>query len=690
VDVGGPTGRAENVSGFLEVLLADASWAPHVHPLAVEPRAGEQDDGKPAVPRLDPGLGAACSDPVRAQAASHRNVARLYQSAIGPFGEDAAVAMTVAEMQAANAGIHAIAGKRRYPDSSHVCDLALGALPDWAIEVKLARLARQESFANSWPIAGGICYVPREASRIGEAVTSRDRRSGEGSDRRARTEGGLFMRIRWLAWGSSTQQLAVEGSAGRGLPRRWRSWRMFLVPAIGIAVIAQLSLAGSATMAAATTAKTLAAAGSVAPKPVNELDCNGWSAKYQTVRQLAGDLCTDPIKVLGGKGSRFVDNGWYIGHDEPSVKFISGAPGSGNTMTYLTKVPVDPAKAPTASGSVTNYGQLSIAPWFGLPICDPKSSPQNPCIPDSDSNTGSGLPTDAGSAFMELQLYPPGYTPFVDNISCSATKWCAALNIDSVECDSSGACNNDCIEPVNFAFLQTNGVPAGPPSPQLADVSTFLPNARTLMINPGDVLQVSITDPPRGFTTTIRDLSNGKTGFMTASAANGFMNTNIADCSGTPFTFHAEYSTASIQNRVPWAALEGGVLMQQEIGHSEVCKSLKNNDPFNFSSSDGQTFSDPKVFDTCVGGSEGSGQVGEGPCLATGCQNAETQGPNGPVACPTNDPASGALCEFADGNCFTKGTRTVTINGVATLAESAANQCFDNRFQNGDLDFDGL
>ncbi|MGO9079832.1 MAG: hypothetical protein ACLQDY_12415 [Streptosporangiaceae bacterium] len=465
---------------------------------------------------------------------------------------------------------------------------------------------------------------------------------------------------------------------------------MFLVPAIGIAVIAQLSLAGSATMAAATTAKTLAAAGSVAPNPVNELDCNGWSAKYQTVRQLAGDLCTDPIKVLGGKGSRFVDNGWYIGHDEPSVKFISGAPGSGNTMTYLTKVPVDPAKAPTASGSVTNYGQLSIAPWFGLPICDPKSDPQNPCIPDSDSNTGSGLPTDAGSAFMELQLYPPGYTPFVDNTSCSATKWCAALNIDSVECDSSGACNNDCIEPVNFAFLQTNGVPAGPPSPQLADVSTFLPNARTLMINPGDVLQVSITDPPQGFTTTIRDLSNGKTGFMTASAANGFMNTNIADCSGTPFTFHAEYSTASIQNRVPWAALEGGVLMQQEIGHSEVCKSLKNNDPVNFSSSDGQTFSDPKVFDTCVGGSEGSGQVGEGPCLATGCQNAETQGPNGPVDCPTNDPASGALCEFADGNCFPKGTRTVTINGVATLAESAANQCFDNRFQNGDLDFDGL
>ena len=100
------------------------------------------------------------------------------------------------------------------------------------------------------------------------------------------------------------------------------------------------------------------------------------------------------------------------------------------------------------------------------------------------------------------------------------------------------------------------------------------------MINPGDTLAVSISDPPQGFTTTIRDLTTHQTGTMTASAANGFMNTNIADCTGTPFTFHAEYSTAKQQNQVPWAALEGGVLMQQEIGHSEVCNSVKNQDPF--------------------------------------------------------------------------------------------------------------
>jgi hypothetical protein len=459
---------------------------------------------------------------------------------------------------------------------------------------------------------------------------------------------------------------------------------------LGIAVICQLGMTGMTAIAnASTTAKAAPAAGTVAPKATNELDCNGWSASYKTVRKLAGDLCTDPVK---GKASRFVDNGWYVGHDEPSVKFISSTPGSGNTMTYLTKVAVDPRRSPTPSGSVTNYGQLSVAPWFGLPICDSNSYPQNSCTPDSDTNVGLNVANAAGSAFMELQLYPPGYTPFVDSESCSATKWCAALTIDSLECNFNFAtCNSSCEEPVNFSFLQTNGIPSGPPSPQLADVSTFLPDAHTLMINGGDTLQVSITDPAQGFTTTIRDLTTGQTGWVTASAANGFMNTSMADCSGTPHTFHAEYNTAAVDNRVPWAALQGGVLMEQEIGHSEVCSSLKNQDPVSESFANGQSFTDTAVYDTCVGGSEGAGQTGEGPCNSSAiCQNAETQGPNGPQACPTDNADSGTLCEYADGFCYQKGTRTVLINGVSTTESSDANQCFADRFQNGDLDFDGL
>src|SRR5262249_51158712 len=159
---------------------------------------------------------------------------------------------------------------------------------------------------------------------------------------------------------------------------------------------------------------------------------------YKSVKQMRGELCTDPIKTTtDGKSTRFYDNWHYVGHDEPSVKFISSSPNSGNTMSYLMRVPIDPAKAPTSTGSVTDRGQLSVAPWCGLPLCDSASFPQNPCTADRDSNSGAiGTPADAGSAFMELQFSPPGYTPFIDSESCSATKWCAALTIDSLECDA--------------------------------------------------------------------------------------------------------------------------------------------------------------------------------------------------------------------------------------------------------------
>ena len=159
------------------------------------------------------------------------------------------------------------------------------------------------------------------------------------------------------------------------------------------------------------------------------------------------------------------------------------------------------------------------------------------------------------------------------------------------------------------------------------------------MINPGDSLAVSITDPPAGFTTTVRDLTTDQTGFMTASAANGFMNTNIADCSGTPFTFHAEYSSAKIQNQVPWAALEGGVLMEQEIGHSEVCNSVANQDPTVSCLRGRPDLQRPADVYRHLRGRVGrlERQPARARAAAPSARTPTTQGPTGPVACPTNN-----------------------------------------------------
>ena len=57
------------------------------------------------------------------------------------------------------------------------------------------------------------------------------------------------MRIPWAGRGSSTR-------FGRGSPPAGgRKWRLLLVPAMGLAVICQLSVTGSVAATAATTAK---------------------------------------------------------------------------------------------------------------------------------------------------------------------------------------------------------------------------------------------------------------------------------------------------------------------------------------------------------------------------------------------------------------------------------------------------
>lgn len=288
------------------------------------------------------------------------------------------------------------------------------------------------------------------------------------------------------------------------------------------------------------------------------LDCNGFSATGQKPL-ISPVLCTDP---RGVNGERFEDNGHYIGHDEPAVQFNSQVPGSGNNVQYSLTLPRE--RPLPAAQTFENQ----VAFWFSMALCDPGSFPQAPCTPDSDHNNANV----AGSAFLEMQFYPPGFAPFISAISCDTTHWCASLHINSLECTAGFAsCNLKCIEPTNFAFIQMNGVPTGPAGPDVQTDASFTPNAETLLMNQGDRLKVTINDTPGnvngGVTTRINDLSTGQSGFMIASAANQFQSLNIADCSGTNFSFHPEFSTARFGNFVPWAALQANVGFSSEIGH---------------------------------------------------------------------------------------------------------------------------
>jgi len=86
-------------------------------------------------------------------------------------------------------------------------------------------------------------------------------------------------------------------------------------------------------------------------------------------------------------------------------------------------------------------------------------------------------------------------------------------------------------------------------------------------MNSGDQLRVTITDTEHGLLTRVEDLTTGKTGFMVASATNGFQNSDPNTCAGESFDFHPEYDTARFGNFVPWAALQANINLAVEIGH---------------------------------------------------------------------------------------------------------------------------
>jgi hypothetical protein len=319
-------------------------------------------------------------------------------------------------------------------------------------------------------------------------------------------------------------------------------------------------------------------------KPVGGLDCNGHSQIQKPLRPQ--DSCTD---FRGEYGKRGYDNGHYVGHDEPSIGFISTVPHSGNNVQWEFTLPRE--RPLPATQSFENF----IAFWLSMALCDPNSGfVRGPCIPDSDQNN----PSLAGSAFLEMQFYPPGFSPFITQISCDLTHWCASLHINSLENMDNGKLNPNCTETTNFAFIQRDGIPTGPPGPNNLNASSVTPNSQTLLMNQGDRLRITIKDVPGdvfgGVLTRIEDLSTGQVGFMIASANNGYQTTNPNTCVGTNFSFHPEFDTAKFGNFVSWAALQANVNFAMEIGHFTPGASGDND------SDDGPCFPGPTVAG-CIG-----------------------------------------------------------------------------------------
>jgi hypothetical protein len=414
----------------------------------------------------------------------------------------------------------------------------------------------------------------------------------------------------------------AEGGAFMARTTSSRSSNLWLL-AVGLtaATLTATQLLAGHGMAAAATGSRTATHHASRIAPVGMLDCNGHSPVQRPVKP-GGAICAEVH--LAQDDGRFEDNGFYVGHDEPTVQFYSSQAGSSTNLTYVQTLPRDPKAVPTVNGprkDVTHFFELMPTLWYSMALCDANSFPQLPCAPDSDANAPHGNYPGGGSALLELQFYPPGFAPFADALSCDNSHWCGALTIDSLECTAAGICNNNCVEPINFAFVQTNGVPTGPPSPQRADLNTVTPNQRTLLMNPGDKLKIHIFEnrTAGALETEVRDLTTGRTGFMLASAKNGFMNTSIADCSGTPWNFRPLYSAAKTVNQGGWAA--ANINVAYEVGHFTPCTRLRVFSPVRVGG-----FLD-KSWNFCSGpyenagppdGSQPSAEPNDAPCFKAG------------------------------------------------------------------------
>jgi hypothetical protein len=375
-----------------------------------------------------------------------------------------------------------------------------------------------------------------------------------------------------------------------------------------LAVVSSAALvAASLALVSDNLARQAPASASVATKPTPPRNATVRLAGAQHWCGTNGIECAEPAlnwdEYAGWykareDGARF----WgYIGHDEPGTLFYSNQPGSGNNVTYQMVLPKDPPTTPRQNGSGgTDNFQLHPTFWLGMVMCDSQGSPNpdgtaldghatKPCKPDSNSNIYESLNPKSshylglgpGQAYEEMQFYPPGWAAWPAGNGCTATQYCAALNIDTFsENDNTGQFNNTaCLntvgpEPVNFAFITKNGKATAPANPQAPQ--HFVPDAtRDFLMNPGDNLTVRMFDTASGLSIVIHDHTTHTTGSMTASIANGFGNVvfdpSAKTCTVKPYDFHPEFSTSTPQTRNVSAAHTYNVAFSDEIGHFEYC-----------------------------------------------------------------------------------------------------------------------
>ena len=224
-------------------------------------------------------------------------------------------------------------------------------------------------------------------------------------------------------------------------------------------------------------------------------------------------ICAEAVDAIGYEGE-------YTGHDEPSLLFYSDTPGSGNNQRLPARSAdgaADAARRRTgpAERSTSRTGSRSGSGWTSATTSRRPSSPTRPARPTSDTNIFDGAdPTQArlhrpppGTAFLELQFYPPGWVPFENGDQLrrhQVVRGDGHLQLqprhEHLRRNNADCLNRVGIEPPNFAFITKSGVPQAPPAPLNFTLDRSPPNpTQDLFMEAGDRLTCRSTTRPRGW-----------------------------------------------------------------------------------------------------------------------------------------------------------------------------------------------
>ena len=231
--------------------------------------------------------------------------------------------------------------------------------------------------------------------------------------------------------------------------------------------------------------------------------------------------------------------------------------------------------------------------WRSATTSRRRSTRTSRASPDSDTNIKDGsdpaaadyIGKHAGTAFLELQFYPPGWAPWPPGVSCDAHKWCAAMAIFSLNNDYNHGDPEQRRLPehgrhragqLRVRHALGDSSRAAEPARRQPTTRSRRTRRRDLFMNGGDKLVVDIHDSSAGLVTVIHDRTTASDRVDDRERrervrAGQLRARTRRTCSQSPYAFHPMYSTSSEHTRVPWAAHSYNVAFSDEIGHFEYC-----------------------------------------------------------------------------------------------------------------------